>query len=354
MEQNMKFQKNLVLGVSALKSINYTLQSLWMPVVQKVMNGNTESDISRYKDHLKLAAPKIQKLLENDAENILNGIYPKGVLLDEKIVFDWLRLPKIIADSIRAHNQRKLKKNSEFDKEAESFSKSFPEYYKRNFHYQKSGYLSDESADLYEQQVEILFSGTAQVMRRQILKPLKTHFKGSDGEGLKFLEVGSGTSSLTRSLTLAFPKAQITCLDLSPHYLKKARADFKDAKNISFMQGMAEDLQFKDEQFDVVLSCYLFHELPLNIRAQVLNEKWRVLKKGGFLGVVDSIQKNDDNDLQFAIDQFPVDFHEPFYKNYVNHNLARLIKTTMGRNSKSEIHFLTKAVFTTKIESTEK
>ena len=35
------------------------------------------------------------------------------------------------------------------------------------------------------------------------------HFQNSNGEGLKFLEVASGTGAMTRFLALAFPKAQI-------------------------------------------------------------------------------------------------------------------------------------------------
>ncbi len=41
-----------------------------------------------------------------------------------------------------------------------------PEYYGRNFHYQTEGYLSEESAELYEHQTEILFMGTLGLMRR--------------------------------------------------------------------------------------------------------------------------------------------------------------------------------------------
>lgn len=348
MEQSFNLQKKIALGLSAGRTLNYTLQSLWLPLIDRVLNGKTERDFTQFKNHLKVAAPKIQKLINADAENVARQIYPSRVLIDEKVFFDWLQLPKVIADSVRANKQRKAKKNSLFDKEAQIFSREMPDYYQRNFHFQKNGYLSDDSADIYEQQVEILFSGTAQMMRRQIIKPLKNHFKGSHGEGLKILEIGSGTGSLTKALSLAFPQAQITCLDLSPHYLKKARRQFKGSNMINFIQGFGENLPFKDGCFDAVVSCYLFHELPEDIREQVIFEKWRVLKNHGFLGIVDSIQNGDDDDLQFALDQFPVNFHEPFYKNYVNKDLAATIKKVLNVASSSEIHFLTKLVFARK------
>lgn len=48
---------------------------------------------------------------------------------------------------------------------------AFPDYYLQNFHHQTDGYLSDHSAALYDLQVEILFNGAADPMRRRLLKP---------------------------------------------------------------------------------------------------------------------------------------------------------------------------------------
>ncbi|MFQ5972210.1 MAG: ubiquinone biosynthesis methyltransferase UbiE, partial [Alphaproteobacteria bacterium] len=50
--------------------------------------------------------------------------------------------------------------------------RGYPRYYLQNFHYQSDGYLSDESAVLYDYQVEVLFHGGADAMRRQALVPL--------------------------------------------------------------------------------------------------------------------------------------------------------------------------------------
>ena len=51
--------------------------------------------------------------------------------------------------------------------------KLYPDYYLQNFHHQTDGYLSDHSAGIYDIQVEILFNGSADAMRRRIIKPLK-------------------------------------------------------------------------------------------------------------------------------------------------------------------------------------
>ena len=54
-----------------------------------------------------------------------------------------------------------------------------PEYYLQNFHFQSGGWLTEESADRYDTQVEVLFKGTANAMRRQALPPLAEAFAGA-------------------------------------------------------------------------------------------------------------------------------------------------------------------------------
>lgn len=340
--------KAAAFGFGMARSMHFTLQGLWLPVIDRAMNGKTERTFGRFQQHLQKAFPKVKQLLQIDAENISQGTYPASVLFGESIIDNYRRFPFLLADTVRAHQQRKTKKNAEFDQDAKKFLSETPEYYQRNFHFQKNGYLSDDSADLYEHQVEVLFSGTAQAMRRQIIKPMKDHFNSSNGEGLKILEVGCGTGALSRSLALAFPKAKIFCLDLSPHYLKKAQKNLAGQKNVSFVEGLAETLDFKDESFDAVVSCYLFHELPQAVREKVILEKWRVLKKNGFFGMADSIQTGDDDELQWALDQFPVDFHEPFYKNYINHPLENVVENLLQVRTAVEIHFLAKILFSVK------
>ena len=71
--------------------------------------------------------------------------------------------------------RRRKKRTSDFPKRINL--ESYPDYYLQNFHHQTDGYLSDYSAGLYDIQVEILFNGTADAMRRRIISPLKNGLK---------------------------------------------------------------------------------------------------------------------------------------------------------------------------------
>ena len=49
-----------------------------------------------------------------------------------------------------------------------------------SFHFQSGGYMTDDSAQRYETQVEVLFNGTANATRRQALPQLREVFAGRD------------------------------------------------------------------------------------------------------------------------------------------------------------------------------
>ncbi len=132
--------------------------------------------------------------------------------------------------------------------------------------------------------MEILFSGAGDAMRRLII-PLLKDIHPNQGEGLHFLEVAAGTGRLTRFMKLAFPKAKITVLDLSYPYLKKAQDNLREFDRLDFVQGAAEELPFQDGKYNVVYSCFMFHELPIEIRKQAVSEAFRVFERRRAYGV---------------------------------------------------------------------
>lgn len=343
---NMKFNFTYPLGLA--KAINYTAQSALLPLVDQIATGRKKDSFKDFTNQVRTAMPKLTELLKKESDNIENGLYPAEVIFEEMPWTHYSRIPFLLADAFRAARQREQKKADVFETQDLDYVNESPEYFRRNFHFQNGGYLNDKSAELYNHQVEVLFAGTANVMRRQIIPSLKNHFNMSDGEGLRFLEIGSGVGTLTRSIALAFPKAQITCVDASPHYLKLAQRKLARFKRINYVQAFGEELPFKDESFDAIFSCYLYHELPEKIRHEVTQEKMRVLKKNGFIAIADSIQKDDDETLNWALQQFPINFHEPFYKNYTERSLEELLQSYEVTGTTTEINFLTKIVSATK------
>ncbi len=286
----------------------------------------------------------LEKLLRRDVDNIVAGVYPVEVLVPEGPMAHLRRLPKLLREGFKISRRRQRNETKKFSKDSADLGRELPEYYRRNFHFQGDGYLSADSADLYEHQVDILFAGASDAMRRLIIEPMRQKFGYGDGEGLRFLEIGAGTGRATRFVRLAYPKAKIVALDLSGPYLKRAQDKLKKYSRIDFVEGAGEALPFLDCQFDAVYSVFIFHELPAQIRVDVLSESWRVLKPGGFLGIVDSLQLGDEPVLNEALKQFPVQFHEPFYRHYIENELPPLLEDAGFNEIKTDIGFLSKVV----------
>lgn len=335
-------------GYALARSGVFKTEGILLPWVEFFATGKKPVITSRQKEQFIQSIPKVEKLLQRDINNIEKGYYPVQVLAPENAWAHITRIPDLFKDAFLATKRKHKKESHFFEAEAQKHLKKMPKYYSRNFHFQTSGYLGESSAELYDHQVEVLFAGTADPMRRQIIPALKKHFKNSNGRGLKFLELGSGTGRLTKFMALAFPEAQITCLDLSPVYLKKSEAKLKNFKNVKYVTGAAEKTAFKSSSFDAVYSCFLFHELPFEVREAVCAESYRILKKNGFFGLLDSLQLQDDPGMDWALKEFPKNFHEPFYKNYISKPMGDVLKSAHFKKVKTEIHFLAKVVHSVK------
>lgn len=336
--------ENSAYGYSVLRSLNFTGQFLLLPIIEKIASGTDKSQPEQFPLKIKEAYQEILELLKTDSKNIGLGLYPLEVLTPQGPTEHVKSLINVLKDGFKIAKRRKEKKAHDFSSEESEKLSDIPDYARRNFHFQTGGYTSAESAELYEHQVEMLFSGSADAMRRLIIAPLKQATGWSDGEGLKFLEVGAGTGRLTKFMKLAFPKARIVATDMSDGYLKVARERLKNFEKIDFMQCWGEELPFPDQSFDFVYSCFLYHELPREIRQKVIQQSVRVLKPEGLLGIVDSIQMDDEPKLNWALEVFPQDFHEPFYKNYQNHPLETELKNLGLELVDSQRGFLSKAL----------
>ncbi len=197
-----------------------------------------------------------------------------------------------------------------------------PDYYRQNFHFQSDGWLSERSAELYDTQVEVLFTGSADVMRRRALRPIAEWMAGRNQRSLRGLDVGCGTGRLLAFLHQAWPGLKWTGLDLSPPYLAEARRLIGDTARVKLIEGAAEKLPFDNASVDLVVSSFLLHELPAEIRGKALAEMARVLRPDGLVVAVDSIQRGDHAAWDGLLDLFPHYFHEPYYADYVGGRLS--------------------------------
>lgn len=268
----------------------------------------------------------LTNLFLRDMANVEAGIYPRpsdfeggpAKLLSRSGAF-FRDLPKTF--------RRRSKQNGQ-EVFTEEWQGRLPRYYLQNFHYQSDGYLSPESAKLYDTQVEVLFNGTANAMRRQCLVPIARHLQGRDRRGMTLVDVACGTGRFLREVRESFPGLRLHGIDLSHAYVAEARRHMGDLGRARFSVGMAESLPLADGSVDVVTTIYLFHELPPKIRRAAAREFARVLKPGGLLVFMDSLQVGDAGDYDGLLALFPIGYHEPYYESYTRESLDGLFGET--------------------------
>ena len=99
----------------------------------------------------------------------------------------------------------------------------------------------------------------------------------------RLLDVGCGTGALLHRLCGQHPAALLAGVDPVPEMLAVARRRLPP--EVLLREGWAERLPFDDDQFDVVLSCNVFHYVRHPVAA--LREMSRVLRPEGRLVITD-------------------------------------------------------------------
>jgi len=170
------------------------------------------------------------------------------------------------------------------------------------------------------------------------LPPVEIHFRQllGDVNGKRILDIGSGHGNC--ALNLAKRGAIVTSIDISPELIDgcKRRAA-NNGLSVDFRVMNACELQFSEETFDSIVGFRTAHHLP-DLK-QFCLEAYRVLKKGGFIILVEPQKYNPF-----------VEFGRRFIRNKetdrtpTEHPLVskdiHLLKNIFGNLEKKEFHFL--------------
>src|SRR6202795_1127416 len=209
-------------------------------------------------------------LWRQDLANVEAGVYPLPADHDGslKMLLDRSRL--FFEDLPAVHRRRESGDHSEVLTE-ETRGKR-PRYYLQNFHFQSGGWMTDESAQRYDTQVEVLFNGAANATRRQALPPLREVIAGRDQRKLRLLDIGCGTGRFLDLVKQVWPRLPSLGLDLSEPYVRHAKRYLSRWSRINLLVGNAESIPAPDASFDVVTIIFMFHELPPEVRRTIFGE----------------------------------------------------------------------------------
>ena len=109
-----------------------------------------------------------------------------------------------------------------------------------------------------------------------------------NGESVLDIGCGGGVDTMIAAM-MTGPAGRAVGIDLTPEMVDRAKQNLRltELKNVSFQNSSAEDLPFRDQEFDVVISNGVFNLVPDKLKA--LLEVHRVLKPGGCLMIADEV-----------------------------------------------------------------
>jgi ubiquinone/menaquinone biosynthesis C-methylase UbiE len=279
-------------------------------------------------EHLKAGMPSArqlaadrQQLFERDLQNIEAGYYRLPHNLIENPAEALRQSLAYFADLPNVNRRRRGEEETVLSTDE---AERFPDYYRRAFHHQSDGYLSERSARLYDYQVEVLFGGAADAMRRQALVPIHHVLRERRIADCRLIDVACGTGRFLTFVKDNYPRLAVTALDVSPYYLDEARRNLRPWSRVEFVAAPIETAPLPAESYDLATCIYLFHELPADVHEGAARTIARLLKPGGMLVLVDSLQLGDRPDYDALLESFPLAFHEPYYDDYLRQDLRAL------------------------------
>ena len=144
--------------------------------------------------------------------------------------------------------------------------------------------------------------------------------------GEKILDICSGTGTLTIIVGKKLAgTGEVVGIELSPAQLRFALRKEKP-DGLTFIEGDAQNIPFSDSYFDKSVICGALHELPREVRRNVLSEAYRITKPKGKIVIVE--QNKPDRKWKAMIFDFVERFNPeyPTYKDLLKCGLTNEIE----------------------------
>ena len=212
--------------------------------------------------------------------------------------------------------------------------------------------LHDEQADRFQDHYATLaddhYANTFVYKRKFIIDFCDLNLAGLAGP---ILDIGCGTGRFLDLVKQVWPRLPTLGLDLSEPYIRHAKRHLSRWSRINLLVGNAESIPVPDASFDMVTSIFMFHELPPEVGRTVLGECARVLKPGGRLVLVDSLQRGDEPDYEGLLELFPQNYHEPYYAGYTTEKFGAIAKAAGLTHKRDVKAFVSKVMVCDKLEA---
>ena len=205
----------------------------------------------------------------------------------------------------------------------------YPEYATVDIHIQPGGYTQHPLSGLiYDHGTRVFFGGGApgdfihEATVKRTASPI-------DGTLRRALEIGCSVGQLTCALKNSSPEAEVWGIDISAPMVRYAHWRAKQRHiDVHYAQMAAEQMDFPDDHFDLVVAHILFHEIPVEVIKKTIGEVFRVLRPGGTFVLWDFPTATEQNPsfANFMGILDAADNGEPYAVGFVRCGIEELMK----------------------------
>lgn len=204
-----------------------------------------------------------------------------------------------------------------------------PNYTRQEIHLQPGGYTDDPLGGVvFHYGTMVFYEGTND--QDELHHELADLTVLPDGKCERILDIACSIGQATTALKKKYPEAEIIGYDVALPLLKYAHYRATEQNiDVTFQQGLAEDMPYEDGHFDAVMSYLLYHEVAEEKIEEIVSEVFRVLRPGGVFSIFD-FPNNHGQTLEPAY-RFLIDFDsknncEPYSVGFVHCDFFGILK----------------------------
>ena len=162
-----------------------------------------------------------------------------------------------------------------------------PTYTRQEIHLQPGGYTDDTLGGVvFHYGTMVFYEGSND--QDELHMELAELTTKPEGNCNRILDLACSIGQASTALKKLNPAVEITGLDVALPMLKYAHYRAVDQGiDVTFQQGLAEEMPYEDGHFDTVMSYLLYHEVAEEKIEEIVTEVYRVLRPGGTFSIFD-------------------------------------------------------------------
>tara|TARA_Y100000310_G_C20656794_1_gene802393 strand:+ start:1570 stop:2283 length:714 start_codon:yes stop_codon:yes gene_type:complete len=177
-------------------------------------------------------------------------------------------------------------------------------------------------------------------LERVVGEVIAKRYNNSEQKIIGALELGCGPGYTTSVILSADSRIRVKAVDNEPVMISQARTCLDDYVKEGRVELVEQDAliylqSLEDESVDVFASGFTLHNFNNEYRNQVLNEVYRIMKKGGLFVNADKYARDEEHneDLQWQLQQFKEkyraigrnDLEEEWVRHYLEDNNPEIL-----------------------------